>query len=401
MTRRLYQTDTYAAEFESAVTAIKNLREGYAVALEATLFYPEAGGQPSDTGFIEDSGVEGVLEEGDDIFHVVTGKHSFEVGERVKARIDWPRRFINMQQHTGQHILSQAFLKALNAGTASSKLGTEHSTIDVARLNLTWEDMERVEQLANSVVYENRPVKTSQIRPDQAGDTRAKKALAGDLLRLVEVEDFDRSPCGGTHCSNTGEVGLIKILRWEKVRDTSRVEFVCGSLAEADYFWKSRALTELAQAFTTKDSQVPGIVRDLNEAGKALRREVARLRARLAAYEISDLETQAETVSGVRIVRAILEDRSPSELRELAARLTQKGSTVALLGSRGESVHFVFSRSPDVVADMRQVIGVAASAVEGKGGGRPEVCEGGGKNPGRAEEAIKEAVDTLKRLLSA
>jgi alanyl-tRNA synthetase len=395
VTTRLYQTDTYATEFESAVTSVRQTEDGWAIVLDATLFYPESGGQPCDTGWLEGARIERVID-GDDILHMAATAPGFEAGRRVLGKVDWARRFLNMQQHTGQHILSQAFLKILGANTVSSRLGLEHSTIDVGALGLGWADMERVERAANAVVYEDRPVKIYDARPDQLRGLRAKKEPAGDVLRIVEVSDFDISPCGGTHCRQTGEVGIVKIIRWEKVRETTRVEFLCGGLAEADYFWKSRAIVELAQAFTTKDTGIPEMVRDLAGANSALRKETGNLRGKLMDYEIRDLEAQAVPVGGASLVTAVFDDKPPAELREVAARLTAPGGRVALVASRGERLHLVFARSADVAVDMRPLMQAATAVVDGKGGGKPEVCEGGGKNLARAAEALEAASGLLK-----
>lgn len=420
-TERLYQADAYATEFESRVAGVRPCPDGWAVILDATLFYPETGGQPCDTGSLAGAGGEGggagapdevrierVVEEGDTILHIVgaaagagSGAASEPAGQGLtpghpaKGRIDWPRRFTNMQQHTGQHILSQAFLRVLGAATISSRLGLEHSTIDVGKLNLTWEDMERTQQVANSVVFEDRPVAVRLSRPEDAGDLRAKKALPSGLVRLVDVEDFDVVPCGGTHCRRTGEVGLIEITGWEKVRDTTRVEFVCGKLAEADYFWKTRELADLAKAFTTGIDKVPALVRDLSAASQTLRRDLARARAKLAEQELAELAARARTVAGVRVVSAVLEGVEPASLRGMAARLTAEPSTVALLGSRGERIHFVFARSSDVAADMRDLLKAALAVVKGKGGGRSEAAEGGGAHADRVDQALAAAVALL------
>jgi alanyl-tRNA synthetase len=398
-TKRLYQADAYATQFEAVVTAAHPHQAGYAVVLDQTLFYPETGGQPCDTGSIEGARIQRVVEHGETILHLVAGEPGFKAGDLARGAIDWPRRFINMQQHTGQHILSQAFLRVLDAPTASSRLGTEHSTIDVARLNLTWDDLERAEQMANSVVFEDRPVviragETAEAG-DLRGDLRAKKALPDGLLRLVDVEGFDVVPCGGTHCRKTGEVGLIKVLNWEKVRESTRVEFVCGWLAQADYFWKSRSLVELAKTFTTAVDKVPDVVRETSQAAQALRRDLSRVRTRLAEYELAELEARAQTVSGVKIVAAALDGVEPGVLREMAARLAKKPGMVALVASRGERAHFVFARSADVAADMRKALGVALALVEGKGGGRAEAAEGGGKNADRVDEALAAAVSEV------
>jgi alanyl-tRNA synthetase len=399
VTRRLYQEDAYLREFEATVAGIRPLSKGHGILLEETLFYPETGGQPCDTGWIGSTRIEAVEEAETDIIHISGAAPGFPVGERVRGRIDWPRRFLNMQQHTGQHILSQAFLKAVEARTVSSRLGLEHSTIDVSRLDLGWEDMARVERAANQVVYENRAVKIYQAEAESLKDLRAKQEPCRGMLRIVEVEDFDISPCGGTHCSRTGEVGLVKILRWEKVRDTTRVEFVCGGLAETDYFWKNRVIVETAQAFTVKDTAVADLVRNLDGSARELRREVAELRVRLTGYLVRDLEAAAEMILGARLVAAAIDGASAADLREMAARLTAARQTVALLAAGGERAHFVFSRSEDLDLDMRRVLAAATAVAGGKGGGKPQVCEGGGKDPGLAAPALEAAARLVRDLL--
>lgn len=414
MARRLYQADAYAVEFESAITGVGPYDKGQAIVLEATLFYPEVGGQPCDTGWIADVRIERVVEAEGEILHLADApianaslagapagsQPALRQGQAVRARIDWPRRFLNMQQHTGQHILSQAFLRVLGARTVSSRLGIDHSTIDVAKLDLTWDDVGRVERAANAVVYEDRPVKIYEARADQLAGVRAKKEPVGDLLRIVEVEGFDVSPCGGTHLRRAGEVGLVKILRWERVRDTSRVEFICGSLAEADYFWKSRAIVELAQEFTTKDTNVPEMVRRWERSSHDLTKEIAGLRGALVDYRIKDLEGAARPVAGARLIATVLDGEPPGTVREIASRLVAPGGRVALIMSRGERVHFVFARSADIGADMRQAAQAAATVLEGKGGGKPEASEGGGKLPERAEAALSAAVEKVSALLA-
>jgi alanyl-tRNA synthetase len=391
LTRRRYQDDSYATEFESSIASVSKRDDGYATVLESTLFYPESGGQPCDTGSIEGLTIENVIEEGGDILHLSSGMPQYSPGDTVRAMIDWERRFTNMQQHTGQHILSQAFVSVLDAKTVSSRLGTEHSTVDVSKLDLTWDDMEKVERLSNSIVYENRQVKVYEAKSDDISGLRVKKAPARDVLRVVEVDGFDRSPCGGTHCRTTGEVGLVKILRWEKVRDTTRAEFVCGRLAESDYFWKSRFIVELAQQQTTKDTNIPDQVFDLYDSHRDLRRQVESLRTELLTFEIAEIETRAREISGTRVIAAYLESKSQADIKSIALKLTEKGKTVTLLASGKDRVHLVFSRSEDVPADMRKLIAAACELVDGRGGGKPAVCQGGGKNPGRVREALAES----------
>ncbi len=399
MSDRLYQNDVYTTEFEAVVLELVDAEGRPGVVLDATYFYPESGGQPCDTGTLGGLPVEAVLEVGHTIVHVLAGKPGFGPGERVKGSIDWGRRFTNMQQHTGQHILSQAFERVLDAQTVSSALGTEHSTIDVSRLGLTWDDMNRVEALANQMVYEDRPVEVYEVAPADAGEMRTKKgrkSVRREVLRIVEVSDFDRSPCGGTHLKTTGGVGHIKIVRWEKVRDATRVEFLCGLLASGDYFWKNRFIVDLAQRLTTRDTNLPGLIDGLIEEAKDLRKEVGRLKTDLASCRLEELRAAAEVVGGVNIITATFEDLGLAELRQIALRAVQPGSTVALFCLRGEKAQLVFSRSGDVDLDMREAMDAACEVVGGRGGGRPEVSQGGGDRAECAGEAMARALAIVR-----
>jgi len=391
LTELLYQQDSYRTEFEARVVAVSPRADKYAIELDKTCFYPEAGGQPSDTGEIEGVRVEGVVEDEERVLHLTSERPGFGPGDGVKASIDRVRRLINMQQHTGQHVLSQAFLRVLGAATVSSRLGVEHSTIDIAAPDLTWEEAKATEDLANRIGYENRPVEIFEAGKDKVEGLRVKMPVDRDVIRVVEVKDFDKSPCGGTHTRTTGEIGPIKILRWERVRDASRVEFVCGMLAMEDYYWKSRFIVNLAQDLTTKDEGLPELIPEMLKERKELLKQVEGLRRDLAGYRTGDLLAGARDVAGVRIVSSYLEEGTPLEIREIAAALTRNPGTVALLASGREKLHLVFSRSADVGVDMRKAIQAACEVVGGKGGGRADVCQGGGKHPGKAPEALEEA----------
>jgi alanyl-tRNA synthetase len=416
LTRKLYQDDSYITDFKALVVSVEDYEGRQAIELDATHFYPESGGQPGDTGLIGGIPIAATVavaagaEKADRILHLTSASPKFDEGATVEAKIDWPKRFINMQQHTGQHILSQAFLAEADAATISSRLGVEHSTVDISRLDLTGEEMEKVEKLANSVIYENRPVKIYEIAPEEVSGLRRKEPAGLDRIRVVEIARFDKTPCGGTHTRATGEVGLIKILRSEKVRETTRVEFICGELARADYFWKSKFVEELAQDLTTRDTNVPDLVRDLYEEHRQLRYAHEQLRKELTGYRARTLlEAAAREIGNAIVIVAHIEDAQVEEIREMASLLTSAGGPpgeslagegiVALLASGREEVHFIFARSEDVSADMRPLIKAATAIVDGKGGGRPEVCQGGGKDGEKAGQALEEAVRLLAELL--
>ncbi len=400
MPKRLYQLDSYQTAFRAKVVDISQYQKGIAVVLDATLFYPESGGQPSDRGELGGEEVVDVIEGEDEILHILAKEPTFKIGDEIEGRIAWERRFINMQQHTGQHVLSQAFLRRLGAKTVSSSLGTEHSTIDIDKLNLTWSEVEEVERLANKIVYENRSVRIYEVASGEAQGLRVKKPVDRDVLRIVEVEDFDKSPCGGTHCRRTGEVGLIKVLRWEKVRHTSRVEFICGRLAELDYFWKSRFIVELAQEMTTKDTSIPAKIRSMIGERKELARTVEKLQAQLVRYEAHQLEDDAERIGGAEVIVRYFPEKGPGAVRTIALELTKKPGRVAMLAGGRDRLHLVFSRSEDLEIDMRPLMRVACEVIDGRGGGKPEVCQGGGRKVGAVQQALERARENLHKIIA-
>lgn len=401
LTKRLYQQDSYLRGFTARIVKVQPAQKGCSIVLDQTAFYPESGGQPCDTGTISGKIVVDVFEIGDEIHHIVEDCSGLSIGDEVEGIIDWDRRFTNMQQHTGQHILSQAFLRALDAKTVSSHLGLEHCTIDLDLSGLDWGAAWRVESLANSIVYENRPVRIYNAEIGKVEGLRVKKEIDRDVLRIVEVEGFDKSPCGGTHCKTSGEVGLIKILRWETVRKNIRVEFICGKIALSDYFWKSKFIVDLAKRMTTKDSSIPEVIGNLIATNDDLRRRISDLERRLYAYRAKELLSSAEIFDDIKVVTALMEGETASGLNLISSEITQNPKTVALLAG-GTPVHFVFSRSKDLSIDMRPLISVACQVMGGKGGGRPEVCQGGGGKREKAEEALdlvkKALIEAIKSL---
>src|SRR6266545_2938187 len=233
MTERLYYSDSYIREFDANVVE-QTAHEGKtAVVLDRTAFYPTSGGQPFDLGTLSGAKVLDVVDTDDGrILHVVDRAPD---GARVNGQIDWVRRFDHMQQHTGQHVLSAAFDRLLNARTESFHLGVEYSTIDLAR-ELPAAEIARAEEEANRVVWEDRPVAIRFAGPDEIAKLPLRKEPKREgILRLIDVQDFDLSACGGTHVARTGAIGLIAVAATERLRGGSRVTFLCGGRALAGY----------------------------------------------------------------------------------------------------------------------------------------------------------------------
>ena len=397
MTERLYYADAYQAHFSARVVERLEWAGQPAVVLDRTTFYPTGGGQPHDTGQLGGVAVLDVVERENDgaVLHVLAGPLA---GDEAEGEVDWSRRFDLMQQHSGQHILSAAFVEALGANTVSFHLSAEYSTIDLDRAPLSSDDLNAVESLANAVIFENRPVSARWVPDEEVASLPLRKSLAHEgPARVVEVPGFDCSACGGTHVRAAGEIGLIKLTRIERRGAETRIEFLCGGRALADYRAKNALLMDLAGEFTVGHWEVADLVHRQADELKETRREVRRLRDALLDAEAEALGHGADVVGAVRVVRAYLPGRSAEDLKHLAQRVAAQPQTAVLLaaGEAGEKGFFTFARSGDVDLHMGQVIRRACQVIGGSGGGRPEFAQGGGPDGGRVAEALDAAFALL------
>jgi alanyl-tRNA synthetase len=403
MTQRLYYEDPYLTRFSARVLERLTWEDRPAVVLDRTAFYPSGGGQPHDTGILcaEDSSesmaVVDVVEREDDgaVIHILAGPFP---ADEVAGQIDWDRRFDLMQQHSGQHILSAAFLERYDANTVGFHLSDGYATIDLDRAPLSAEEMAQVEVLANAIVLENRPAAARFVPDEEVSRLPLRKPLAHEgPVRIVEIPGFDCSACGGTHVRATGEVGLIKLTRSERRGSETRVEFVCGRRALADYQAKNALVMELAREFTVGHWELADLVHRLADDLAEARRELRQTRDALLDAEAAVLWHQGVTVGPALVVRAHLAGRSPDDLKHLAQRLVAQPQTVALLaaGEAGQKSVFTFARSADIEVPMGILMRQACQIVGGGGGGRPEFAQGGAPQGDRAAQALEEAFHSL------
>ncbi len=332
MTEKLYYNDSYTTEFTALIIGRIALGEHRGILLNRTFFYPTSGGQEHDTGLINSVRITDVVETDLGILHVASEDVP---GERAVCSIDWERRFDNMQQHTGQHILSAACDEVAGAATVSAHMGGESSTIDVDAKTFDASVAAEIERRANSVVMRNLPVSihNADDRTIGAFPLRKPPKVTGSI-RVIEVSKFDYSACGGTHVHATGEVGLIKIRKWEKVKSgLTRIEFLCGSRALRDYQWKNRMINEIAEASSVKDSELRDYVGRLKNDVHDLQKREAALREHLSGVEAAGLLASAKPSGTVAVVRKMLPGRNAEELRLLAQKLTAAPSVVAFLAS--------------------------------------------------------------------
>ena len=286
MTERLYYADAYARTFEAQVIDRAEVNGQPAVILDRSAFYPEGGGQPSDRGTLNQVNVLDVItrEADEAVLHVL----SAQVEDRVTGVVDSARRFDLMQQHSGQHILSQAFVQAAQAETVSFHLNPDPLdgalTIDLDTAQLSSAQIDRAEELANTIVFENRPIVARFVTDQELQALPLRKPPKVDkAIRIVQVEGFDWSACGGTHVARTGEVGLIKIVKLERRGAETRVEFRCGRRALHDYRRKNQMIMQIAADLTVGFWEVDQAIGRLQADAKALRKQLSDAEHALAA----------------------------------------------------------------------------------------------------------------------
>jgi alanyl-tRNA synthetase len=394
MTDRIYYTDSECRSFEATVTRPVERDGRAAVVLDRTAFYPTSGGQPFDRGSLGEVDVLETIDEGDDIVHVVSAP--IPVGTRVRGEIDWTRRFDHMQQHTGQHVLSSVFEKLYANKTMSFHMGTDISTIDLAR-EASAAEIDRAVDEANRVVWDDRTVSVRFVPAEEASRLQLRKEPDREgTLRLVEIADVDVSACGGTHVARTGAIGMIGVLATERFRGGSRVTFVCGGRASRALRSYRDAISGSVRVLSVLPEDLPGAIEKIQLDAKQLRKTVSRLQETLAGHEASRMLAVAPSTGGVRVVAQSIDGWDAAGLKAIASALTHETGVAAALFSCGDPMAAVIARSPDVGLDASKVLRTLLDRFGGRGGGKPDLAQGAGLI-GRREEILSAVRDLLAR----
>jgi alanyl-tRNA synthetase len=374
MTDRLYYQDSYLKQFDARVVDASPDRT--LVYLDRTAFYPSSGGQPFDLGLLGEVAIAEVIDEDGRVAHKLTAPLEGDTvpGATVSGTIDWQRRFDHMQQHTGQHLLSAVFVEVLHAATLSFHLGSESCTIDLGIPALDAAQIHAVEQRANELVFENRPVTIDFQHASEATDLRKPSEREGEL-RIVSIDNLDRSACGGTHVRSTGEIGPILIRKLEKIRGNVRVEFLCGMRgvrrARADY----EALAQIARLFSSSPDETPALVAAQLEKAQEADKARRRLATELATARGRELYLATEPgAQGLRkVVRQVesISDELRAEAQSFAA-----GSRAAILVLGEAPPSALMAASKDSGLNAGQWLKTELSAVGGRGGGSPSMAQG-------------------------
>ncbi len=393
MSVRRYYLDSYTHQFTARISEVASVEGRCAAILEETYFYPSSGGQPHDTGRLGNARVSDVaIREADGaILHLLDAA---VVPEPVPACIDWPRRFDHMQQHTGQHILSQAFERSAGAPTIGFHLGADRVSIDLGAPTLSDALLADAESLANDIVSRNAPVRAWFPEPAELRTLALRKQPEVDgPVRVVAIGDFDLSACGGTHVAAAGEVGLIAVLRTERLKRGVRVEFLCGGRARADYARKHSLLRELSASLTCAPAELGSSVAHLQESLKETRRELGLREVRELDAEAAGRLQSAETRNGIRIVRAAWAERPVEQAKALALRCTDQPDVVTLLGIAGPRSQILFGRSENLTLNLKPAFEHTLAALGGGRGGGARLLQGaaGPADLATLEEALRSA----------
>ncbi|PHV70005.1 hypothetical protein CS063_12730 [Sporanaerobium hydrogeniformans] len=367
MTKKLFYEDGYLTLFEAQVIACETHSEGYSVVLDKTAFYPEGGGQPSDTGTLGEARVNYVFVKEGIIYHIVD--KALEVGTKIKGNIDFNRRFDYMQQHTGEHIISGLVNQLYGYNNVGFHLSEEYMTADFDG-ELAKEQISEIERRANEGIYKNIKVLTQFYQKEDIEQLsyRSKIELPGEV-RLVTIEGYDNCACCGIHVAYTGEVGMIKIISAERHRGGMRFTILCGKRALKGYTKKQEIIAELMGLLSTKEDLLPTYIKKLQE-------ELGATKQKLASYRQQALEMKAKEVAKVKSgpICLLEEELVGEEVRKMCLALCEETDEVCLvLSGEGEMLRYALGAKGK---DVRSLCRELNKEFSGKGGGQQELCQG-------------------------
>lgn len=419
MTERIYYRNPMQLEFDARVVEVAPGREQFAVVLDRTAFYPTSGGQVFDTGRLLFSGkrahVIEVAEREDDVVHYLAPPEAatapgpevssavevlaaLAVGSEVRGEVDGERRRDHMQQHTGQHVLSAAFIRLFGFATVSFHMGAESCTIDLEAPSLTREQIVSAERLANEVIWEDRPVEIRFCSVEEARTLGLRKLPPREgEMRLIEVRDFDLCACGGTHVAHTGQIGAIQIRKSEKVRQGTRVEFVCGLRAVATARKDFETLTSAAELFSTHIHELPAQIRKALDESKVASRSRLKLLEEIAEYEAEKLARSAEPHGDYVFAMRTYPDRDAGFIKLVAQKFVATTKGVALLGALEGQPTVVLSQNPALAFNCGALIKDALAAVGARGGGPRDMAQGGTPDAEKLKTVIADLAQKLRK----
>ncbi len=388
MSQKLYWQDSYAQEFSAQVLNVQNAGGNTEIILDKTLFYPNLGGQAHDTGVLTKDGVAAevasVRQEKDagNIVHVLQDTQHFIAGDTVSGKINWSRRLDHMQQHTGEHMLGQAFFRL---GLNVVAVNMEHAicTLDLDS-DVTTDIANKAEQNVNAAIYAAHKIETYEVDDTQLLLLPLRRApKVSGLVRVVQIGDYDYSACGGTHLNNSSQVGIVKILRFERSKGGStRVYFICGGRCLEDYRFKHNFVADLGLRFSTATENVPTRTNAIIEELTSTKTLLSNTRSQLAAALL-----QPWLSSNTFVLQQVQDSALALELaKEISAHTAAVGVFVAKEQGR---IFVAVGCAKDSAKNANEILKLALPCIDGKGGGKPELAQGSGTNQAGLEEMLR------------
>lgn len=382
MKDRLYYQDPYIKTFETHIKLQGQDDSGRSfVILENTAFYPSGGGQPYDTGTLNGKQVLDVQVDGEDVRHYLNEPLPDSV-TLVHGEIDWDRRFDHMQQHAGQHVLSAAFADLFNYQTVSFHLGQDIVTIDLDTTQVSKVELEHAQAFANQIVLANHPITIQWVEEEDLANYPLRKApKVKEQIRLVIIEGFDYNACGGTHPARTGEVGPIHILGTEKIKEKTRVIFLCGLRAIKRFDEQHEILQALSHTLMRPQADLHSMVEAILEQEKRLKSELEEAKKALINHEAELLIKNAPSLlHGEKLVAQFFIERPLSELQQLtyAIKDQEPNSYVLLTVTNEDKLQFIAARGQQLELNMNNLVKGLLPLINGRGGGKPDHVQGGG-----------------------
>ncbi len=398
MTDLLYYKNAYQVDFEAKVLSIDQLKDRFAIVLDATCFYPEGGGQPADSGWLNEVQVMDVQSNNGEVIHYTEKPVK---GETVRGKIDWEKRFDFMQQHTGQHLLSQSLVRVGKYRTVSVHLGESYTSVEIDASQFSDQEIYSVEKMANDAISNNLPVNTHWVDPSEVHRYHLRKPPPKvEKVRVVEIKGFDASSCGGTHVSRTGEVGIIKIIGQERIRGHVRLLAKIGQRALDDYDKKIRLIQELNRMLSCGDDDIPARVNDLENEVRDLSRELARVQGELMETAAEKAAHNARTIADIEFISSVFEDLNKKAMKSfLDPLLAKRNRIVLIINKDSQQLNWMIGHSLKGELNLNLLVKPLLPLISGRGGGQPELIQGGGSNPNSIQEFITEFEKKIEKEL--
>ena len=398
MTEKIYHTDPLTRAFDAEVVSVSTEKNPCTLVLNRTAFYPEGGGQPADRGHIAGFPVRDVQKRDDTVVHLLeAGAEALPgVGDSVRGELDWEHRFDYMQQHTGQHIISASMIHVGGYNTVAVHQGERYTTVECDTADIPDRDLQGIEELANATVGRNLAVQAFSASDAEIPDLGLRRApKVSGVIRIVEIDGFDRVACGGVHTPTTGAVGMIKLTGVERIRGNIRTIWKIGRRALDDFREKTDIVNALVDRFSAQPHEIVARAERLEQALKQAQYDYRAVVERLAGLRVEHLIASADPSQPVRVVSHRGHAESAELVRAMAEQITAQQRVCALiLNATDERLQWLIACSPDVALDFELVRRELLPIIEGRGGGKPGIWQGVGSRVSAAE-AMEQAFRAL------